>query len=1369
MDISESGDLQLTESEQLMVPYWETRREHLAKDQAAGNLDPEIIDEQTGRIKTETEGFNKWLEAQKKKEANFPGIVQSASAQKPFYQTGKQHKNIHLSDNADLLRSDIPYEVGENDPSHPNYEKIYGDTARWSWKQALTNLTGPIGGHIADFGVADDRAELHRNRKHLFTSGSGTADAETNLVELRNTIQGAAYSLVDGVLTLPETTGRIISGQNPFSENFELSWDPLSSLGIKEPWTGTKFGDAGVVIGSFSVGGAGTTGLLGKIGKIKKLGAFSKWIQGLSNTQKIMIGEALYMQASPYRTDQNAFNLLKETPLLRDNPIFQDAIDRIAVGENDHPAVKQLKNTLEAAGLAGLFTKIFAIAGSKLKGGERGIAIRGLEEGLGELSDTDLAKIIGDSELGRYLQEWSDTDISWGTAQLLEEATEFRAPQINKGSRMRAAKNRLVAGIAQGNIITGNSIGKILKQLDDVTELGYGSVDSVLRPRDAELAINSAEFGPEFLKTKAKELLGDPYVQGLLKDAERSGQTFEQIFAPAFRRFHETLGGDIQKLSNEDFWRLIDIDKSPENLMENIVASDLVNQALFKEIRDVSNVTLDMNKVADIFGTDAPMTAIAEKLAFGLTNVKRARYLLSDEYRRLSGKAAAGALAQRTSELHDETIDGVRLMMQFLRDSDSDELAQGILEVFSMADKIKNFRDFDQWMRTKLRGGHFGDKSRHGVMGKELGAMMVNSILSSPKTPLRAILGTTSNAYLNEISTLFGSTIRAPFTGDVAAMRASMASTNAMFQLIPDAFKLFKANVSANFTGDLSNIKTRYTNYSRADINFEILGRWAEKHGTDGDKAAFYIANAARHANSNKLFTWSSRVLGATDDSFRWLLSKARARKKAVEKVMAKYGDDVSINPEKLREIEDIEFSRLHNEDGVLDITKDSFLEKNFKEVTLTTELGGFTEGLNNLMSQYPLTKPFFLFARTGINGLRLSVKNIPIVGAIVNESRAILGATDDMAKQGYLLKYGIESAQDLASAKSLIIGRQAIGSLVVYGVAHKYLAGGITGNGPADAGMKKLWMDSGWQPRSIKIGNAWVSYDSLEPFNLIFANIADVGDNMELMGPQWSEQRLQLIVAALGKGITSKTYLQGLSQLMDLVSGEGGGYKLNRTAANLVNNQLPLASMRNEMAKILNPSMRELSSSFWDHIANRNPLLRGTLPIKYDMLNGKPVNTQNFMQRAFNAVSPIQLTLDKGPGRDFLFNSNYDLRLFSYTSPDGLSLVKHPKIRSLFQNEIGKLNLEATLNKISSRSDILASLAKMRHDLQVGNHSLDPMKAYRHNRVIKALFDNAKKIAWARLRNHPDIIKLQNEKLNVVRNNKYSLNTSNNIINFPK
>ena len=1354
----------LTESEKLMQPYWEHRRRELFEQQQAGTLDAEAIDEQTGYINSETEAFNKWLAAKQEQEAKSLPITEAAkSLTQQDYETGKQHKSIHSAPEAKLLKSHIPYQEGENDPSHPNYEAIYGDTSKWSWKQALTNVvgTGTLGvGHLGDFGVADDRDELHRNRKHLFTSGTGTADAETNLVELRNTVQGAAYQLVDGILTLPETTGRIVTGQNPYSENFDLTWDPLSSLGMEEPCTGTKFGDAGKVIGSFAVGGAGATGLLSKLSKVGRLGRIGKWIQGLNNTQKIMMGEAIYMQASPYRMDENALNLIKETPLFKDNPEFQEALDLIAVGENDHPAVKQLKNTLEAAGLAGLFTKIFAMVGSAATGGKRGAAIRSLEEGLKDLDKTELGKRLGDLEY---------RDVQWGKSQLKADRELYRAPGLDMGPRFRAAKNRLAAGIAQGNIISGNSVGKILKQLDDIADLGYGSLDSIITPLQSELAVNSAAFGPKFIKDTAKQLLGDPYVQGLMKDAERTGQSFQEIFEPAFRRFHETLGGDLEKLSNEEFWRLIDIDKSPDKLMENIVASDLINQALFKEIRDVSNVSRDMSQVTDIFGTDGPWKSIAEKLSFGLSNVKRARYLLSEEYRRLSGKQAVDALAQRTSELHDETIDGVRLMMQFLRDSDSDELAQGILEVFSMSDKIKNFRDFDQWMRTKLRGGDFADKSRHGVLGKELGAMMVNSILSSPKTPLRAILGTTSNAYLNEVATLFGSTIRAPLTGDIATMRASMASTNAMFQLIPDAFKIFKANLKANFTGDLANIKTRYTEYTRGDINFEIMGRWAEKHGTDGDKAAFYIANAARQANNQKLFTWSSRVLGATDDTFRWLLSKARSRKLAIEQVMAKYGDDVSIDAAKLREIEDIEFARLHNEDGVLDITKDTFLEKNFKEVTLTTELRGFTEGLNNLMSKYPLTKPFFLFARTGINGLSLSVKNIPIVGAMVNESRAILGATSEMAKEGHLLKYGIETASDLASAKSLVKGRQAVGALVVYGVAQKYLAGGITGNGPADASMKKLWMDSGWQPRSIKIGDAWVSYDSLEPYNLIFANIADVGDNLELMGPKWAEQRFQLITTALGKGITSKTYLQGLSQLMDLVGGEGGGYKLNRTAANLLNNQLPLASMRNEMAKFLNPSMRELGSSFWDHIANRNPGLKATLPIKYDMLYGKPVNTQNFMQRAFNVVSPIQLAFDKGPGRDLLFNSGYDLRIFAYTAPDGTILRKYPELRSLLQNEIGKFNLEEELNDLAMTPSIQQSMLKMQRDKALGNFSLDPMQAYRHNKLIKALFERAKKRAWARLRDHPLVIQLKEEKRRLQVGNNLSLQNTTNIRNFPK
>ena len=63
MDISENNVL--TESQKLKEPYWEFRRNQLAEEQQAGTLDPELIDQQTGAIESESQLFNNWYLAQK--------------------------------------------------------------------------------------------------------------------------------------------------------------------------------------------------------------------------------------------------------------------------------------------------------------------------------------------------------------------------------------------------------------------------------------------------------------------------------------------------------------------------------------------------------------------------------------------------------------------------------------------------------------------------------------------------------------------------------------------------------------------------------------------------------------------------------------------------------------------------------------------------------------------------------------------------------------------------------------------------------------------------------------------------------------------------------------------------------------------------------------------------------------------------------------------------------------------------------------------------------------------------------------------------------------------------------------------------------
>jgi hypothetical protein len=183
---------------------------------------------------------------------------------------------------------------------------------------------------------------------------------------------------------------------------------------------------------------------------------------------------------------------------------------------------------------------------------------------------------------------------------------------------------------------------------------------------------------------------------------------------------------------------------------------------------------------------------------------------------------------------------------------------------------------------------------------------------------------------------------------------------------------------------------------------------------------------------------------------------------------------------------------------------------------------------------------------------------------------------------------------------------------------------------------------------------------------------------------------------------------------------------------------------------------MREINGSITESIRNRNLSSErifasdevAALPIKYDLLNGQPIRDWNFMESMWNAMSPVNLKMEDSPGRNLLWNSNYDLRLVSYSSPDNIDLSDHPHVRSWFQQELGKLNLEKTLNELAADPKIQNSVQRMNDDLRNGKRELDPMKAYVHNQIINDRFERARKKAWAKVReNHPAEIDLLYEE----------------------
>ena len=1141
-----------------------------------------------------------------------------------------------------------------------------------------------------------------------------------NVIEFRNAIAKGGLDAIRSTMTAPERLFDAARGEDIGADDYEPEWNPMKDT--PSPFVKTWWGSITEDIshyGSFGLGLVATTG-----GAIASAGPVA-----VGMTSAALAG----LLSDKHDSDNLSGEIVKRVPEMG------FILGALATKDSDHPLLKKFKHVVEEMGLAGTFDKILG----KLFGEEgavKAIARRQNQE----------AQVVekGKVELAQAMQEVEARN----TLNVQQAPTEggVTTPQV----RMRGHLHKPIADPWQGAPNSTNTAFDVHTQLNKIDadpSARSGSTDSVMTPAQAERMATESGLSEEFLRQKAKEFVGDYRYQQMLKEIKNNNLTFKEVFEPAYRRMQEVMGRNATAVDSNDFWKPIldeitfrtgGKDSMEAWAMENVIAADLVNASLFKQLRDLSIGARELFNIADIADTDGPIKTITDRLIVGMENVKRSRYLISSEFRKLQGPKGAKRATEALDKIHTETKNTVQMAMTLVGKDGNEELLQGLIEAFSMSNKIHNWTDLDKFMRTKLRS-----VNNNSVVLRELSGVMINSILSGIATPIRAIAGTGIVGYLQPMGRALGSLARL----DIDNARANFAAMNAFTNMIPEAFQVFRTQLDSYWSGDIANMRTRFTESTKFDESWEALGKWTEKRGSKGDKAAYYIANMARGLNNNQLLSWSPRVMAATDDTYKFIMARARSKEKAYRQAfeMKRSGDITDISPKDIKNLESNFYDQLLDESGNIDLDKDEFLKASFKEATLTKELSGFSAALDNVFNQFPLVKPFYLFARTGVNGLNLTFKNSPVMGLVHKKNLDIMFADPDNLDS--VLKYGIETAADLKNARSEIVGQQIIGNSVVFMGMQKYQNGELTGNGPQDRAVRENWIKAGWQPRSIKIGGAWVSYDLFEPFAMMLSTMADIGDNNDLMGEEWTKDKLSKMTLATMGAATSKSYTAGLSQLVDLMSGQPGTQ--SKIFGNILNNTVPGAGMRNALGKIITPYYRELGSEIGDSIRNRNlaseQIAGDPLAIKYDILNGKPLRDWQFWQRALNAVFPINFSIDNmTPGRKLFLESNYDARTSVYSSPIGnYSLKDSPKVRSLYMRAIGLQNLEGTLDALAARKDVQASMDLMRSDIRNGRQDKDPMKAYKHNDLISSAFLKAQQRAWASIQEDPTVVSLMDEQ----------------------
>ena len=1147
--------------------------------------------------------------------------------------------------------------------------------------------------------------------------------------ELQSSLSGGLQDTASSVTTFGERTVDALSGarKKEIAEtgSYTPDWDPFTNKEdpiITKTWWGQLLRGT-VHFGSLAVGTVLAAKGLAATGIPLLAGGASALLGAGNVTRAIAIG-GMSDLISKESDGHNALAAMRDRYGWIDTPL--------STKETDHPIMMKMKNIVEGMGIGLAFDGAAYLLGKGGKAVKRQIIRRN-----GSIEDQTTTAAL---------------------AQLRRNETQFRAD-----------KNKPVADRHQGAHTSTVDPGDARDQLQR-TRKDWGSEDgSTGGVTTAVERERIARFGgttDEIVESTMRGLMSTEKFARELDAVKGNRALLSELWRDSIEGFHQiTKGRSPMDMTPDEYLQDL-FEKKPATIPigdevyetwsgQTVVTADLVVGDLMKKLRDTGIAGRELRDIVSLDDIDGPAKQIVDTMLTAMFQTKKSRFVASDYFRSFgAGKTQTQLNDAVNNAVKSDMADvkeSILSMLKIAKDDPDDNLLNALFEAFSMMKNVNSLDDFDNWARKILRGGRLdpSQPDRTGALIRSLQEMVSHSVLSGPKTPMRALLGTGAATFLRPLETFLGATLRYPFTGDSATVKSSLSAMNGMLEAVPEAFDLFFTKLNGYWSGELSTIRTRYTEFHKGDYNWEVVRKWAEESGRADptDRAIFAVTNMVRGINNNNLFSYSTKIMAATDDAFTFLLGRAKMREKAMRRVLDMQGNGYEmpkINQKLMRAYEDDFYEQIFDGNGNIIDEATNFARA---EVTLTQPLTGFAKGLNDVLTSNPYVRPFFLFARTGVNGLALTGKHTPGFNFLVKEFNDIAFANNKNLAE--LKKYGINSIVELENAKALQTGRLALGSAVVFMASQAWMSGRLTGNGPSDRQKRQGWIDGGYLPRTIDVGGVRVGYDSIEPFNLIMSTIADVGDASMLMGEEWTERELQKISLVIAQAVSSKSYLAGIQQLVDLAAGRPG--QVERISASLLNNTVPLAGLRNEIGKLINPHMREINSGIFQSLRNRNlssEFLPGRdLPVKYDMLTGNPIKDYDFMTRSFNMFSPVALNLEESAARRFLFNSGYDLRMSVYYAPDGTNLTDNPEIRSMLQREIGNQNLEYKLDKLRKDPKIIASMKLMYSDIKAGRRSEFDARDYYHNRIIDQMFKKARVLAWRKLTDYPEIDKIIQEQ----------------------
>jgi hypothetical protein len=309
-------------------------------------------------------------------------------------------------------------------------------------------------------------------------------------------------------------------------------------------------------------------------------------------------------------------------------------------------------------------------------------------------------------------------------------------------------------------------------------------------------------------------------------------------------------------------------------------------------------------------------------------------------------------------------------------------------------------------------------------------------------------------------------------------------------------------------------------------------------------------------------------------------------QEKIIEKLNAEgiAGDDFSLEMAGRVSAEERLFKSLYRES--LDFSR----YQTFTD-SIVSDVG---RGLSDIHRASPLVRMVVPFYRTPANILSYAVERSPMFVAAPNFWRSVQagGAKRDEA-----------------------MARAVIGTAFASWAISAVVDGSLTGSGPPNPQLRKVYEAAGWKPYTIN----GVSYGRMDPLSTPLGVIADMSDAYRYATSDKQREHILVVMsAALAETMSEKAMLTGVSDFVDAIQAGRFGGDTNYTGR-LAASFVPYSAMLRTVRQTIDGEQRETSigplESAWAYVRNQIPIpaLYDDLPPKLDFW-GQPMTSKDFI-----------------------------------------------------------------------------------------------------------------------------------------------------------